>query len=130
MASNPSDSQLEIHIAEDISEVDPQDWDRLVAPDNPFITHRFLNALETSNSVGREAGWVPVHLLLRENNSLVAAMPTYLKINSYGEYIFDWGWAEAAQRAGIPYYPKLVSAVPFTPATGYFFVSYRFTFRI
>ena len=109
---------MEVHVAESISKVAAEDWDKLADPNNPFVTHRFLQALEDSNSVGENAGWVPLHLLVQEEGELVAAVPTYLKDNSYGEYIFDWGWAEASERARIPYYPKLVSAVPYTPATG------------
>ena len=94
-------------------------WDALVGADNPFVCHAFLSALERSGSVGSEAsGWRPRHLLVHAEGQLVAAMPVYEKAHSYGEYIFDWAWAEAAERAGLSYYPKLVAAVPFTPATG------------
>jgi len=75
-------------------------------------------ALEASGSASEATGWVSRHLLIREGDILVAAVPLYLKSNSYGEYIFDWEWANASHRAGLPYYPKLVSSVPFTPATG------------
>ncbi len=109
---------LEIEVIHDIRSVPEHEWNHLVSPNDPFTEHRFLSTLEESGSVGREAGWVPVHLTARQNEELVGAVPLYLKNNSYGEYIFDWGWAQAAQRAGIPYYPKLVAAVPFTPATG------------
>lgn len=100
--------------------VDPAAWDALTGGANPFIEHGFLAGLEASGSVGPGTGWVPRHLLVREaaGGRLVGASPLYLKDDSYGEYIFDWGWANAAHRAGIAYYPKLVSAVPFTPATG------------
>ena len=86
---------------------------------NPFITHSFLSALEASGSVGGRTGWTPVHVLV-ENSSgdLVAAAPTYIKAHSMGEYVFDHAWADALQRAGGAYYPKLLVAVPFTPATG------------
>ncbi len=87
-------------------------------PDDPFCTHAFLVTLESSGSVGGRSGWQPCHVVIKEDNALIAAMPLYLKTNSYGEYIFDWSWADASERAGIPYYPKLVSAIPFTPATG------------
>ena len=93
-------------------------WDALTSPDDPFTTHAFLHVLETTGSVGGEAGWLPQHVLVHDADTLVGAMPLYVKNHSYGEYIFDWGWADAARRAGIAYYPKLVSAVPFTPATG------------
>ena len=109
---------ITLRVAESIGEIDPTDWNRLTDPNDPFTEHAFLSLLEESGSVGPQTGWVPVHLLAHRGPQLVGAIPLYLKDNSYGEYIFDWGWAQAAQRAGIPYYPKLVSAVPFTPATG------------
>ncbi|HEX2656941.1 MAG TPA: peptidogalycan biosysnthesis protein, partial [Polyangia bacterium] len=86
--------------------------------DDPFLEHGFLAALEESGSVGPRAGIVPRLVLVREGGQLVGAVPLYLKSNSYGEFIFDWAWANGAQRAGIRYYPKLVAAIPFTPATG------------
>jgi predicted N-acyltransferase len=91
----------------------------LVGDDDPFLEHAFLNALELSGSVSDDAGCVPRLVLARDRGRLVGAIPLYLKTNSYGEFIFDWAWADAAQRAGIRYYPKLVAAIPFTPATGH-----------
>ncbi len=101
-------------------EVDVCAWDRLVHPDEPFTGHAYLHALESTGCVGVPgSGWHPAHMLLHdEQQELVAAMPLYIKTDSYGEFIFDWAWADAAMRAGIPYYPKLVGAIPFTPATG------------
>jgi uncharacterized protein len=93
-------------------------WQALAPSNFPFCDYRFLDALETSGSVGPDTGWQPLHLSLWDGDSLVAAMPLYLKTDSYGEYIFDWSWAKAYARHGLPYYPKLVSAIPFTPATG------------
>jgi hypothetical protein len=93
-------------------------WDALVDPNDPFCEHAFLLGLEASGSTGRRAGWIPRFVVARRGSQLVGAIPLYLKDHSYGEYIFDWGWAAGAERAGIAYYPKLVSAVPFTPATG------------
>ena len=85
---------------------------------NPFISHDFLSSLEQSHSVGARAGWQPQHMLARmPDGALVAAAPCYLKSHSRGEYVFDRGWAEAYERAGGSYYPKLQVAVPFTPAT-------------
>src|SRR6185312_8945982 len=84
----------------------------------PFLSHAWLEALETTGCVGADTGWLPHHLTFWEGERLVAAAPAYLKENSEGEFVFDWAWAGAAQRAGIPYYPKLIVAVPFTPATG------------
>jgi len=87
-------------------------------PNDPFTTHRFLSALERSGSVGPGTGWQPCHLIAKTGGQLIGAMPLYLKTNSQGEYIFDHHWAEAYERAGGRYYPKLQCAVPFTPVTG------------
>lgn len=95
------------------------DWNRLTDPDTPFLRHEFLAALEHHGCVGEEFGWLPRHLALHDaNGELVAATPCYLKFNSYGEFVFDWAWAGAYQRYGLRYYPKLVIASPYTPATG------------
>lgn len=101
-----------------ISELDPLAWDRLAPPDNPFLAFAFLQALEASGSAAAKAGWQPFHLLVEEQGRPVAAAPLYLKSHSYGEYVFDQGWAEAYRRAGGRYYPKLQGAVPFTPVPG------------
>ncbi len=102
-----------------MSDVTPAAWDALVGPEDPFTEHAFLSLLETSGSVGpRHTGWIPCHVVAYQGPVLVGAMPLYMKLHSYGEFIFDFGWAQAAMGAGIPYYPKLVSAVPLTPATG------------
>ena len=104
--------------ADSIEEFDRQDWNRLGGNRYPFLRHEFLAAAERSRSVGEDAGWQPRHIgILDENDSLVAAMPLYEKSHSWGEFVFDWNWAHAYQRAGIEYYPKLVSTSPFTPAT-------------
>ena len=109
---------MEIDFASQLSEVTAEEWDALVGEDDPFVEHAFLLALEQSNSVGRGTGWSPMHVLVRDRGRLIAALPLYAKQHSYGEYVFDFGWAQAALRAGIRYYPKLVAMVPFTPATG------------
>ena len=114
---SPSDS-LEVEIAQGIHTVPQADWDSLVGRHDPFMTHAFLTALESSGSATADTGWLPLHVLCRRHKQLIGAAPLYLKNHSYGEYIFDWSWAQAAQRAGLRYYPKLVCAVPFTPATG------------
>ena len=95
-------------------------WHPLEVADFPFWDYDFLQALEDSQSVGARTGWLPVYQLShsKDGKQLSAALPLYLRSNSYGEYIFDWQWAEAYQRYGMAYYPKLTSAVPFTPATG------------
>lgn len=109
---------LEVLIVDGLDKVSAEAWDALVGDDNPFVEHAFLRLLETTGSVGPDTGWMPAHLLVQSDEQLVGAAPTYVKTDSYGEYIFDWAWAEAAMRAGIDYYPKLVVGVPFTPATG------------
>ncbi|MGB8337650.1 MAG: GNAT family N-acetyltransferase [Burkholderiales bacterium] len=100
-----------------IDDIDAESWNRL-AGDNPFVSHEFLLALEQTRCTCRENGWQPRHLTLYENGTLVGAMPLYLKFHSYGEYVFDWAWADAYQHSGLKYYPKLLSAAPFTPVTG------------
>lgn len=113
---------MQAQIVTAIEALDPGEWDALTPPGarplDPFTTHRFLSALERSGSVGPGTGWQPQHLVLRRGERLVAAMPLYVKSHSQGEYIFDHAFADAWTRAGGRYYPKLQSAVPFTPATG------------
>ena len=111
--------QITVKVVAHISEVDADGWDACAGGRNPFVSHAFLNALEESGSVTARTGWQPQHLVVEDGNGDVAACaPLYLKSHSYGEYVFDWGWADAWERAGGSYYPKLQSAVPFTPATG------------
>ena len=111
--------QITVKVVANMSEVDAGGWDACVGGRNPFVSHAFLNALEESGSVTARTGWQPQHLVVEDENGDVAACaPLYLKSHSYGEYVFDWGWADAWERAGGSYYPKLQSAVPFTPATG------------
>jgi predicted N-acyltransferase len=90
----------------------------VLAGDQPFLRHEFLAALESCGCVSERAGWIPQHLTLWQDGSLAGAMPLYLKLHSYGEYVFDWSWADAYQQHGLDYYPKLVNAIPFTPVTG------------
>lgn len=108
-----------LRLVEGIAEVSAADWDACAGPDNPFVSHAFLAALEDSGSVGAEAGWLPRHALLTDaSGRLRACAPLYVKSHSYGEYVFDWAWARAFEDAGGRYYPKLQCAVPFTPVTG------------
>ena len=86
---------------------------------SPFVEHEWLSCLEEANCVGPASGWIPRHLVLYDGDELIAASPAYVKTNSEGEFVFDWSWADLAQRMGVDYYPKLVLAVPFTPATGH-----------
>jgi predicted N-acyltransferase len=101
-----------------VADISAQAWDALVGDDDPFVEHAFLDDLEQSRSVGRGTGWVPMHVIVSEGHRVVGALPLYEKDDSWGEFIFDFQWARAAQAARIRYYPKLVSMVPFTPATG------------
>ncbi|WP_020592714.1 GNAT family N-acetyltransferase [Kiloniella laminariae] len=112
-------SQLRVEVHPRISGIAPTDWDRCAGVDNPFVSHAFLLALEESRSACAETGWQPQHLTLKDTEGQVlACAPLYLKNHSYGEYVFDWSWANAFERAGGRYYPKLQCAVPFTPVTG------------
>jgi predicted N-acyltransferase len=115
-------SPLDVHIRSTLSDIPALDWDRLWAhePDRatPFLSHAWLDALEQSGAASPEQGWSGRHLLVRRGARVVAAMPAWVKHGSEGDFGRDWQWAAAAERAGIPYYPKLVVGVPFTPATG------------
>ncbi|MBV6288573.1 GNAT family N-acetyltransferase [Pseudomonas aegrilactucae] len=102
-----------------LADIDAATWDALVPDDQPFLRHAFLRSLEDSGSVSPRTGWTPAHALLRDAaGQLRAAMPAYVKTHSFGEYVFDHGWADACARAGIDYYPKLLCAVPFSPVSG------------
>ena len=110
------------HLFPRIARIDASQWDALVdascASPAPCIRHAFLHALEESGCVGGRSGWTPAHATLWQDGALRAAMPLYLKAHSWGEYVFDWAWAEAYQRHGLDYYPKWLGAVPFTPIPG------------
>ena len=106
-----------VTVADSIATIPAAEWDRL-AGDDPFLSHAFLNALHETGCADAATGWQPCYVLLREGKKLATAMPLYLKSHSYGEYVFDWAWANAYQRNGLDYYPKLLNAVPFTPVTG------------
>lgn len=109
---------MHIEIIRSLTDVPAADWNGLTGTENPFLRHEFLLALEDTGCVTGHSGWQPCHLLLRDDpGPLIGAMPLYLKNNSYGEFVFDWAWADAYSRSGLRYFPKLVSAVPFTPAT-------------
>jgi predicted N-acyltransferase len=101
-----------------VGSFDPGEWDRLAGDSDPFLTHRFLSLLEKTGSVGGHSGWTPLPLSIESGGKATAAAPAYLKAHSQGEYVFDHGWADAWQRAGGEYYPKLLVAVPFTPVPG------------
>ncbi|MEH6579090.1 MAG: GNAT family N-acetyltransferase [Amphritea sp.] len=101
-----------------IEEIGSAIWQQLTPGDYPFLRYEFLHALEHSGSVCADTGWQPCHLLISQAEQPIAVMPLYLKSHSYGEYVFDWAWADAYHRHGINYYPKLLTAIPFTPASG------------
>lgn len=110
---------LTLRTIDRIADVAAEAWDACAGSANPFVSHAFLKALEDSESVGGRSGWQPVHAVLEDGGgALVACAPLYVKSHSYGEYVFDHGWAEAYQRAGGRYYPKLQLCVPFTPVPG------------
>jgi hypothetical protein len=119
-------AEIEVTVHSALAEISAADWDSVACPESadggrpvdPFTTHRFLAALESSRSTGTGTGWQPRPLVAREGGRIIAAAPLYAKSHSQGEYIFDHNWADAFQRAGGRYYPKLQLAVPFTPATG------------
>jgi predicted N-acyltransferase len=101
------------------SDISAADWNRVAGISHPFLRHEFLVALERHGCVGEIYGWLPQHIVAYDAaNELSGIAPLYLKDNSYGEFVFDWAWADAYHRAGTPYYPKLVSAIPYTPVTG------------
>ena len=122
----PNSDRLTVSVHRRISEIPEAEWDACACPEardggrpnDPFTTHRFLRALEESESVGGMSGWDPVHIIVRRMGQVAAVMPLYAKHHSQGEYVFDHGWANAFSQAGGDYYPKLQATVPFTPATG------------
>lgn len=112
---------MHIIVREQLAEIDPRQWNAMLSDNNPFMRHEFLSGLELCNCVSSAHGWHPQHICIYEDATearLLGAMPCYRKDHSYGEYIFDWAWADAHHRHGLEYYPKLSNAVPFTPATG------------
>ena len=110
-------SKVEIHVVDSISDVSSDEWNAL-SDGNPFVQHEFLNAMHDTSCASAGTGWRPYYLLLRRGADLAGAMPLYLKSHSRGEYVFDHAWADAFQRHGLRYYPKLVCSVPFSPVTG------------
>ena len=108
---------LRIQHINGLDAVKNSEWNRLAGDSNPFLSHEFLGGLERHKCLDGH-GWQPHHLVVHEGDTLVGALPLYLKSNSYGEFVFDWSWADAYERAGGNYYPKLVSAIPFSPVRG------------
>lgn len=124
-------AEIEITLHAGFAEIPAQEWDALACPEaaqgrpiDPFTTHRFLLAMESSGSIGGRSGWQARPILARKNGKAIAAMPMFVKSHSQGEYVFDHSWAQAFERAGGDYYPKLQVAVPFTPATGRRFLTH------
>ena len=112
-------SELRLSFIDGLSSIAAGQWDALFDGQFPFVRHAFLEALERHRCVGDETGWRPFHLIASdETEKLVGAVPLYLKAHSYGEFVFDFGWADASRRLGQPYYPKLLCAIPFTPSVG------------
>ena len=109
---------VKLYAHSQISEIPRDQWNALVTGNYPFLRHEFLAAMERHQCVGEHAGWIPRHIACYDEDRLLGAMPLYEKHNSWGEFVFDYAWADAYHRAGLQYYPKLVNAVPFTPASG------------
>jgi predicted N-acyltransferase len=116
-------SDWQVRIVNDISTLERAQWDALVGAESPFLEHDWLASLEEAGCVRPERGWAPHHIAVEEDGRLIAACPLYLKGHSEGEFVFDYEWAHAAMSAGIEYYPKLLVAVPFTPANGIRFLT-------
>ncbi len=109
---------MELRMHDSLGALAPAAWDALIGEHWPFLEHAFLYGLELTACVGGQTGWQPLPLGVYDGDALVAAAPLYLRTDSYGEFIFDWAWADFYHRNGVPYYPKLTVAPPFTPATG------------
>jgi len=107
---------MKVTVHNSIADIAASDWNRLAGSAYPFLRHEFLNLAEQTRCVTPEQGWTPRHLTIHEQGALRAAMPLYEKSHSWGEFVFDWAWANAYEQAGLSYYPKLISATPFTPA--------------
>lgn len=105
-------------VVNSILDIPRRDWNAITGTSHPFLRYEFLAALETQGCVGEAHGWLPYHITVFDKDKLVGIAPLYLKNNSYGEFVFDWAWADAYQRNGMAYYPKLVSSIPYTPVTG------------
>ncbi|WP_299573226.1 GNAT family N-acetyltransferase [uncultured Shewanella sp.] len=109
---------IELSFYDSVASIGQPNWQRVFSDDNPFTQFEYLLALEQSLSVCSEAGWRPQHLVVTSAKEVIAILPCYEKSHSWGEYVFDWSWAEAYERNGLEYYPKLVAAIPFTPVSG------------
>lgn len=110
--------KIQIEVRGTLGDITAHDWNALNPDDNPFLRYEFLYGLESTGCLGESTGWYPRYFLVFKQQELIAGVAAYIKTNSYGEFVFDWAWADAYQRYGEAYYPKLVVGVPFTPATG------------
>jgi len=111
-------TDISISILTSLDDIPAEEWNKLSGAHKPFTRYEFLHALEASACTTQAEGWIPNHILLRAKERVIGIIPGYLKTHSYGEYVFDWSWAEAYQRYQMRYYPKLLSAIPFTPSVG------------
>jgi len=109
---------MQTRFIDNIDEIPANDWNALISDENPFLDHAFLAALEHHDAASKQNGWQAHHLIITDNNRLRGAVPLYIKDHSFGEFVFDWAWANAYARAGLPYYPKLIAAIPYTPVSG------------
>ncbi|MEJ2115537.1 MAG: GNAT family N-acetyltransferase [Gammaproteobacteria bacterium] len=112
------DTNYRFSFISSLKDIQRAEWNTFVEDGDPFLSYEFLSALEKNNCLGEKYGWYPHHLIVHNNDELIAATPLYIKTNSYGEFVFDWSWASAYEQAGLNYYPKLISSIPYTPATG------------
>jgi len=117
--ANSVSIDIDFRFISSLKDIQRTEWNALLEDDNPFLCHEFLSALEKNGCLGEKYGWYPHHLIARDKTgTLIAATPLYIKTNSYGEFVFDWSWASAYEQAGLSYYPKLISSIPYTPANG------------
>ena len=113
-----SKEPIQIRVSDSLKVVQAEDWDRMVGEGSPFLEYTWLRGLEETGCLEPDEGWMPQILTAWQGERLVGGVPLYLKGNSYGEFVYDWSWANLASQLGVPYYPKLIAAVPFTPVTG------------
>ncbi len=118
MNTKSSTTKFVVEYLSGIDQIGSSTWNNITGTRYPFLRHEFLGALENSGSVSADTGWQPHHVVVYQEQEPAAVMPLYIKTDSYGEFVFDWAWADAYQRHGYEYYPKLLTAIPFTPATG------------
>jgi len=123
LRSMPMADEVTLKVVRGVAEVKREQWDALVAGATPFMKWDWLDSLERCGCVNEQTGWLPHHIVVERAAKVVAACPMYLKLHSMGEFVFDYEWAEAAHRAGIQYYPKMLVGIHFPPVTGHRFVS-------